>query len=139
MGRRRHRRWVNQPPNNFYFTQESPRMEDCITLTVAEFEAMRLKHYLGLNQKDSAERMGISQPTFSRILESAHTKNTLALVEGKGIKVYGGNFDYKLSFKGYGCLNCNHEWEDPNASKDRKVICVKCNSNNVYYFERAFI
>jgi transcriptional regulator with XRE-family HTH domain len=100
---------------------------------------MRLKHFLGLNQKDSAERMGVSQPTFSRILESAHQKNTQALLQGKEIKVHGGNFDYKLSFKGYGCLNCNHEWEDPNASKDRKVSCVKCNSNNVYYFERAFI
>ena len=100
---------------------------------------MRLKHYLGLNQKASAERMGISQPTFSRILENAHKKNTLALIEGKGIKVYGGNFDYKLSFKGYGCLNCNHEWEDANASRDTKINCVKCNSNSVYFFVRELI
>ncbi|MFX1365383.1 MAG: DUF134 domain-containing protein [Promethearchaeota archaeon] len=139
MGRRRHRRWVNQPPNNFYFSKESIITEESITLTIAEFEAMRLKHYLNLNQKAAAERMGISQPTFSRILESAHKKNTLALIEGKAIKVYGGNFDYKLSFKGYGCLNCNHEWEDPTASKDTKVNCVKCNSGNVYYFVREFI
>lgn len=100
---------------------------------------MRLKHYLGLNQKAAAERMGVSQPTFSRILESAHQKNTLALLEGKEIKVYGGNFDYKLSFKGYGCLNCNHEWEDLNASKDGKVNCIKCNSKNVYFFVRELI
>ncbi|MFX1379956.1 MAG: DUF134 domain-containing protein [Promethearchaeota archaeon] len=139
MGRRRHRRWVNQPPNNFYFTSEAPRTEDSIILTLAEFEAMRLKHFLGLNQKEAAERMGVSQPTFSRILESAHQKNTLALLEGKQIKIHGGNFDYKLSFKGYGCLNCNHEWEDPSASKDQKVYCVKCNSNNVYYIVRELI
>lgn len=100
---------------------------------------MRLKHYLGLNQKAAAERMGVSQPTFSRILESAHQKNTLALLEGKEIKVYGGNFDYKLSFKGYGCLNCNYEWEDLNASKDGKINCVKCNSKNVYFFVRELI
>ncbi len=100
---------------------------------------MRLKHYIGLNQKDAAERMGVSQPTFSRILESAHKKNTLALLEGKHIRVHGGNFDYKLSFKGYGCLNCNHEWEDPEASKEIKVNCVKCNSKNVYYIVRELI
>ncbi len=99
---------------------------------------MRLKHYLGLNQKESAERMGVSQPTFSRILESAHQKNTSAIIEGKEIKVYGGNFDYKLSFKGYGCLNCNYEWEDSEAAKERKVNCVKCNSQNVYYIVREF-
>jgi len=101
---------------------------------------MRLKHYIGLNQKVAAERMGISQPTFSRILESAHQKNTLALLEGKNIKVYGGNVDYyKPRFLGYGCQDCNHEWEDENASKDRKVRCVKCNSNNVYYLVKEFI
>ncbi|MFX0139966.1 MAG: DUF134 domain-containing protein [Candidatus Hodarchaeota archaeon] len=139
IGRRRHRRWVNQTPNNIYFTRDTPQIEDSITITVAEFEAMRLKHYIGLNQKDAAERMGVSQPTFSRILESAHKKNTLALLEGKQIKVYGGNFDYKLSFKGYGCLNCNHEWEDPDASKERKAKCVKCDSKNVYYIVRELI
>ncbi|MFX1389969.1 MAG: DUF134 domain-containing protein [Promethearchaeota archaeon] len=139
MGRRRHRRWVNQPPNNLYFSPDAPTNEDSITLTVAEFEAMRLKHYIGLNQKAAAEKMGISQPTFSRILESAHYKNTIALLEGKLIKVYGGNVDYRISFVGYGCLDCNHEWEDINASKDRKVNCIKCNSDKVFYLVKEHI
>ena len=138
MGRRRHRRWVTQTPDNVYFSSEPPT-EDCITLTIAEFEAMRLKHYIGLNQKAAADKMGISQPTFSRILESAHHKNTLALIEGKVVKVYGGNVDYRISFVGYGCLDCNHEWEDINASKDRKVNCVKCNSNKVFYLVKEHI
>ncbi|MFX1569164.1 MAG: DUF134 domain-containing protein [Promethearchaeota archaeon] len=139
MGRRRHRRWVNQPPNNLYFLTDPPKSDASINLTVAEFEAMRLKHFLGLNQKDAAERMGVSQPTFSRILESAHQKNTLALLQGKDIRVYGGNFEHKPSFKGYGCLNCNHEWEDSEATKERKVNCIKCNSRNVYYIIREYI
>ena len=139
MGRRRHRRWVNQTPNNFYFSSEAPTTEDTTTLTVAEFEAMRLKHYVDFNQKDAAEKMGISQPTFSRILECAHQKTTKALMEGKIIKVYGGNFDYKLSFIGYGCLDCNHEWEDETASKEKKIECIKCNSKNVYYFIRELV
>ena len=139
MGRNRHRRWVNLTPNNIYFPGDSPKTEDSIIITVAEYEAMRLKHYLGLNQKESAERMGVSQPTFSRILESAHQKNTLALIEGKKILIYGGNFETKLSFNGYGCNNCNHEWEDPDASRERKVNCIKCNSNNVYHLIREYI
>ena len=100
---------------------------------------MRLKHYLRLNQKESAERMGVSQPTFSRILESAHQKNTLALIEGKKILIHGGHFETKLGFKGYECVDCKHEWEDPNASKDRKVKCIKCNSENVYYLVRELV
>ncbi len=139
MGRRTRRRWVNQTPNNFYFSSVRPSMDSCVVLTVSEFEAMRLKHYIGLNQKDAAEKMSVSQPTFSRILESAHQKTTQAFIEGKAIKVYGGNFDYKVSFVGYGCLDCNHEWEDGSASKEKKVDCIKCNSKNVYYFIREQI
>ena len=122
-----------------YFSNEAPSSDDSITLTIAEFEAMRLKHYVGLNQKEAAEKMGISQPTFSRILESAHQKNTLALIEGKMIKIYGGNVDYRISFVGYGCLDCNYEWEDVDASKDRKVNCVNCNSTKVFYLVKEHI
>ncbi|MHA1438100.1 MAG: DUF134 domain-containing protein [Promethearchaeota archaeon] len=135
MGRRTRLRLVKRTPNNIYF-QDFTNLENIITITVAEFEAMRLKHYINLNQKESAERMGISQPTFSRILDSAHQKITQALIEGKAIKVYGGNVNYKIGFVGYGCLNCNHEWEDREASKDRKVDCPECKSKKVYYLEK---
>ena len=97
---------------------------------------MRLKHHINFNQESAAVKMGVSQPTFSRILESAHQKITQALIEGKKIRVYGGNFDYHIAFIGYGCLDCNYEWEDDSASKDRKVKCLKCNSNNVYYLRK---
>ncbi|MFX0036581.1 MAG: DUF134 domain-containing protein [Candidatus Hermodarchaeota archaeon] len=139
MGRRRGRRWVYHTPKNLYFAHQPPTAEDTVILTIAEFEAMRLKHYIGLNQKDAAEKMGISQPTFSRILEEAHRKNTVALIEGKPIRVYGGDVDYRRSFVGYGCQDCNHEWEDPTASKEKKVNCIKCNSNNVYHLIKEFI
>ena len=139
MGRRTRRRWVFKPPNNAYFAGTHPQMENCIVLTLAEFEAMRLKHYSKLTQERAADSMGISQPTFSRILDTSHQKITQALIEGKDIKVHGGNIDYKVSFIGYGCWNCDHIWEDRAASRGKKVQCVKCNSENVYYFEREII
>lgn len=139
MGRRTRRRWVKQTPNNFYFSIEHPSTDKYVIVTVSEFEAMRLKHYVGLNQKKAAEIMGISQPTFSRILEGAHQKITRSIIEGKKIKVYGGNFDYKLSFIGYGCLDCNHEWEEVSASREKKVDCINCSSKNVYYLIREQI
>ncbi|MBN1217076.1 MAG: DUF134 domain-containing protein [Candidatus Lokiarchaeota archaeon] len=139
MGRRKRRRWVRETPNNFYFASEDPSFEESIILTISEFESMRLKHYLNLDQKTAADEMGISQPTFSRILESAHQKTTQALIEGKNIKIFGGTFDYKVKFIGYGCIDCNHEWEDVSASKDKKINCVNCNSKNVYFFVREQI
>ena len=138
MGRQTSMRYVKNPPSNFYFPSESndPTVVDFIGLTVAEFEAMRLKHYISLNQKDSAENMSVSQPTFSRILDKAHQKITQALIEGKDIRVYGGNINLKKGFKGYGCLNCDEEWKDELAAKERKTDCPYCNSERVYYLVR---
>ncbi|NVM16364.1 MAG: DUF134 domain-containing protein [Candidatus Lokiarchaeota archaeon] len=138
MGRQTSMRYVKNPPSNFYFPSESkdPTVDNFIGLTVAEFEAMRLKHYISLNQKDSAENMSVSQPTFSRILDKAHQKITQALIEGKDIRVYGGNINLKKGFKGYGCLNCDEEWKDELAAKERSVYCPNCNSEKVYYLVR---
>ncbi len=52
-----------------------------------EAEALRLKNILGLDQKDAAIQMGISQSTFQRILSSAYKKVSVALIEGKIIKL----------------------------------------------------
>ena len=138
MGRQTSTRYVKNPPHNFYFPSETedPLVDDFIGLTIAEFEAMRLKHYIELNQKDSAENMSVSQPTFSRILEKAHKKVTQALIEGKEIRIYGGNIEPKKTFIGYGCLKCDEEWEDILATKERKVNCPNCDSKKVYYLIR---
>jgi len=139
MGRKTRRRWVNEPPNNIYFSDIEENTENCIVLSLSEFEAMRLKHYMDLNQQNSAESMGISQPTFSRILETAHKKTIQALMEGKALRVYGGIFDFKKRFIGYGCLQCNYEWEDLTARENQKVKCPKCNSIKVYYLLKEYI
>lgn len=133
MGRRTRRRYVKSPPSNFYFSEVGQVAEDSVQVTVAEFEAMRLKHYVNLNQKEAANKMGVSQPTFSRILEAAHNKVTKALMEGKQIRVIGGNVQFKKGFKGYGCLDCDYEWQDENASKEKKATCPNCDSSNIYY------
>jgi predicted DNA-binding protein (UPF0251 family) len=61
-------------------------------LKVEELESIRLKDYLRLSQEEAAERMGVSQPTFHRIVSEAHRKIAEALVEGKAIRVEGGNY-----------------------------------------------
>lgn len=58
-----------------------------IELTAEELEALRLKHMEGLDQQACAEHMGTSQSTLQRILSSAHTKVSTALVEGCAIRI----------------------------------------------------
>lgn len=56
-----------------------------------EVEAIRLKNLVGLSQEEAASQMGISQPTFHRLLLSAHQKLTDAVVNGKALRIEGGN------------------------------------------------
>ena len=60
-------------------------------LHVDEFEAVRLKDLEGLEQEECAKKMNISQPTFHRLVLSARKKITDAIVNGKAIKIEGGN------------------------------------------------
>ena len=61
-------------------------------LKVDELESIRLKDLLGLTQEEAARRMGVSQPTFHRILQAARRKIASALVEGKALRIEGGDF-----------------------------------------------
>jgi predicted DNA-binding protein (UPF0251 family) len=87
-------RMVNAKPGVTYFKPRAvPLMElEEVELSVDEFEAIRLCDGRGLRQAKTAKQMGVSQPTLNRLLNSAHSKIAMALVEGKAIKIFGGNY-----------------------------------------------
>lgn len=55
-----------------------------------ELEALRLADLEGLYQEAAAERMGVSRPTFARILARAHQTVARALLEGRLLVVGDG-------------------------------------------------
>ena len=61
-----------------------------IAMTLDEYEALRLADREGLYQEEGAKRMGVSRPTFGRILECAHRKVAEALVDGCLLLIEGG-------------------------------------------------
>jgi len=86
------------------------RVLEEVCLSVDEAEALRLKDLEGLEQEQGAEKMGISRPTFQRILASARRKTTDALLNGKAIRIEGGNFE--LALRRFRCGR-GHEWDVP--------------------------
>jgi hypothetical protein len=62
-------------------------------MTLDEFEAMRLADLARMYQEKAAEQMGVSRPTFSRIIDSAHQKVADALVHGKALHIIGGTVE----------------------------------------------
>lgn len=61
--------------------------EKFIELLPEELEALRHADVNDLSQTESAEKMGVSQSTFQRMLSSARKKSATALVEGRGINL----------------------------------------------------
>lgn len=81
-----------------------------VCLSVEEVEAIRLKDMEGLEQEECARKMNVSRTTFSRILGSARQKVADVLLNGKAMKIEGGNFE--MASRRFKCLN-DHEWDVP--------------------------
>ncbi len=86
------RRVSGRPASTLFKPAGIPAMEiPELVLTLDEFEALRLADYDGLYQEAAAMRMGVSRQTFGRIVENARRKVADALVNGKALRVEGGN------------------------------------------------
>ncbi len=72
-----------------------------VSLTFDEIEAVRLADLENLYQEKVAERMGVSRQTVGRILVAARKKIAEALVNGKAIRLEGGQIQYQQP----GCLD----------------------------------
>jgi predicted DNA-binding protein (UPF0251 family) len=103
-----------------------------VGLAIEELEAIRLKDLLGLEQEGCAEKMGVSRPTYHRILSSARSKVAQALVGGKAIRVEGGHFE--VVRRRFRCDDCAHSWDMPcgQGPKGSEMVCPECSNETVF-------
>jgi predicted DNA-binding protein (UPF0251 family) len=102
-----------------------------VRLAVEEMEAIRLKDLEGLEQEDCAQRMSISRPTFHRVLKAARRKIADAFMNGRAIRVEGGNFAAPGQM--FRCAAYGHAWEispEP-VVPARPLACPICGSARV--------
>jgi predicted DNA-binding protein (UPF0251 family) len=76
-------------PQVTYFKPQGIPMNslEVVVLNTDELEALRLKNIKGLEQKEAALKMKVSQSTFQRILSSAYKKVSEALIHSKAIRI----------------------------------------------------
>ena len=110
----RPRKWriVEFVPNDLHFIpagRPKCNLEEEV-LKVEEIEAVRLKDIENLNQDECADKMQVSRQTFQRILSESRTKIAHALIEGKALRVQGGDFTRNVC--NVFCPKCDERWEE---------------------------
>jgi len=82
------RRICGRPNSSLFKPSGIPaRILEETTLTLPEFEAIRLIDLEETPQGEAGKKMQISQPTLSRILKSARKKLSDAIINGKTIRI----------------------------------------------------
>jgi predicted DNA-binding protein (UPF0251 family)/predicted Fe-Mo cluster-binding NifX family protein len=99
MTRPRYRRNIGFLPSVTYFKPAGVRMAELKEVVIPhdEVEAIRLKDLIGLPQEEAAQQMNVSQPTFHRLLLSAHEKIADAVINGRALRIEGGNVNVDTS------------------------------------------
>jgi len=112
------------------FVSSHPGQQEAMKLAMEEMEAVRLKDMNGFDQEECARQMGLTRPTFQRVLISAHRKIATALVEARSIEIEGGY--YKMKNRVFECTECKEVWEVAPCSEGGKhgyeIACPKCGS-----------
>jgi len=94
--RPRMNRWIRHQPVAQFFTPQGVPLGRLrgVTLTLDGLEALRLADAEGLEQEPAAALMGVSRPTFSRLLAEARGIVAKGLVNGWAIRIEGGNYEF---------------------------------------------
>jgi len=118
------------PIHNYFKPRGIPLFElEEVVLQLDELEAVRLADLDSLYHEKAALRMKISRQTFDRILSKAHSAIADAIINGKAIKIEGGNV--MTSERTFQCLGCNHRWSLPYGT-GRPEACPSCQSKNIH-------
>ena len=99
-----------------------------VSLSLEEAEAIRLRDLEKLGQEQCAQKMNISRSTFQRLLASARPKVADALLNGKAIKIKGGNFE--LVVRRFRCIT-GHEWEVSSRAPEALQFCPICSTSQI--------
>ena len=131
-------RRVDSIPEVTYFKPAGipVRVLEEVRLSVEEAEALRLRDLENLEQEECAEKMSISRPTFQRVLGTARQKVADALLNGKALRIEGGN--YEMARRPFRCLN-GHAWDVPFETMVTAPprFCPKCDTPNILPVEPA--
>jgi predicted DNA-binding protein (UPF0251 family) len=99
-----------------------------VVLTVDELEALRLADFESMYHEQAAKQMDVSRQTFGRIISSARHKVAEALVEGKALRIDGGEFRTS-DLRTFRCEGCDFVWQVSHGT-GRPEACPECHGSD---------
>ena len=90
-------RRIGQLPGFRCFSPDDERPTGSVTMTVDEYEVLRLIDHEGMTQEECACGMNVSRTTVTAIYESARRKTADMLVNGKRLLIAGGNYQFPFA------------------------------------------
>ena len=128
MGRNEKCRTVEAPPQYFSFqaVDEIEESVNTVKMRFDEFEAIRLSDKLGYDHIKASAIMGVSRPTYTRLLHKARQKMALFLIDGHNLTLSGGSILFAKDV--FCCKECRRpfKWEDEGVP-----TCPTCNKSDV--------
>lgn len=115
-------------PDYFSFIPEDTEAEDIgnISMSLDEYETIKLLDYEGMNQEECAGSMGVARTTVTAIYDSARKKLAAAIVEGKRLNIKGGHVQIDRHKNHFGTRI---------AEKGEKIMRVAVTYDNGNVFE----
>lgn len=100
------KRIVKEPPHLDLFKPVGASMRTAkkIIMNLDELEALRFADYRQLAHLEASQKMNISRPTFTRLINKARHKLSQVLLEGCVLKIEGGNVEFRGTV--HQCQDC---------------------------------
>ncbi len=111
------RRVCSLPRVKNFIPAEVSGTAETVTMSVEEYEVIRLMDLDDFNQDETAERIGVARSTVQRIYDGARKKIADCIVNGKSLRIEGGNYRLcagEAEGEMCGCRNCRR----------RRCFCV---------------
>jgi len=136
MPRPKNDRIVHEPPifTEFKLVGVKGRSLEQVSLSIDEFEAIRLADYKGLTHEEASEEMEISRSTFSRLIERARQKVARFIIQGKFLIIEGGNIHFRNNL--INCKDCGHMFKTTIGIS--LIECPECKSTNLLNLAGGF-
>jgi len=120
------------PKINYFKPRGIPVLDlEEVCLTIDERESIRLADLEDMSHEAAGRQMGVSRATFGRIVQRARKVIADAIINGKAVRVEGGNYKMMSATRQFECQTCGYGWSEPFGT-GRPQDCPECHSIDFY-------